>query len=80
MTGASYRALVSEHIARPLGLRRTFVAESIEHLADLAPGNSSALAPDGAPHDVRAHYHPRWVSHGVVASTASDSAYADQRS
>jgi D-alanyl-D-alanine carboxypeptidase len=72
VTGASYRALVSKYIARPLGLRRTFVAESIEDLADLAPGTSSALAPDGAPHDVRAHYHPGWVSHGVVASTASD--------
>lgn len=72
VTGTSYRALVSEHIARPLGLRRTFVAESLEDLAVLAPGTSSALAPDGAPRDARAHYHPGWVSHGVVVSTASD--------
>jgi D-alanyl-D-alanine carboxypeptidase len=72
VTGASYRALISERIARPLGLRRTFVAESIEDLAALAPGTSSALSPDGAPRDVRTHYHPGWVSHGVVASTASE--------
>lgn len=72
VTGASYRALVAERIARPLGLRATFVAESIADLATLAPGTSSALSPDGEPRDVRAHYHPGWVSHGVVASTASD--------
>lgn len=72
VTGTPYRALVSERIARPLGLRRTFVAESMGDLAALAPAASSALSPDGAPRDVRAHYHPGWVSHGVVASTASD--------
>jgi len=72
VTGASYRALISERIARPLGLQRTFVAESIDDLAALAPGTSSALSPDGAPREVRAHYHPGWVSHGVVASTASE--------
>ena len=72
VTGASYRRLISQRIAGPLGLRRTFVAESVEDLAALAPGTSCALSPDGAPRDVRAHYHPGWVSHGVVASTASD--------
>ena len=72
VTRMSYRALIADRIARPLGLRRTFVAESIRDLAALAPGTSSALSPDGTPRDVRAHYHPGWVSHGVVASTASD--------
>jgi D-alanyl-D-alanine carboxypeptidase len=72
VTGGSYRALISERMARPLGLRRTFVAESIDDLAALAPGTSSVLSPDGTPRDVRAHYHPGWVSHGVVASTASE--------
>ncbi|MBL0937643.1 MAG: beta-lactamase family protein [Gemmatimonadaceae bacterium] len=70
--GDSYRDLISEYIAGPLGLRRTFVAESITDLAALAPGTSSALSPDGASRDVRSHYHPGWVSHGVVASTASE--------
>jgi D-alanyl-D-alanine carboxypeptidase len=72
VTGDSYRALIAERIAGPLGLRRTFVAESIDDLAALAPGTSTALSPDRAAHDVRARYHPGWVSHGVVASTASD--------
>jgi D-alanyl-D-alanine carboxypeptidase len=72
VTGTSYRALISERIARRLGLHRTFVAESIDDLAALASGTSTALSRDGAPREVRAHYHPGWVSHGVVASTASE--------
>jgi D-alanyl-D-alanine carboxypeptidase len=72
VAGASFRALVAERIARPLGLRRTFVAEGIDDLAGLAPGTSNVLSPDSSPRDVRTHYHPGWVSHGVVASTASD--------
>ena len=72
VAGAPLATLVAERIARPVGLRRTFVAESIEDLATLAAGTSCALSPDGAPRDVRTTYHPGWVSHGVVASTASD--------
>lgn len=72
VAGMSYRDLIAERIVRRLGLRRTFVAESLDDLATLAPGESRALSPDGAPRDVRAHYHPGWVSHGVIASTASD--------
>lgn len=66
-----YHALIAD-LVRPLGLKRTFVAESIDDLALLAPGTSSLLSPDGSPRDVRTHYHPGWVSHGVVASTASE--------
>lgn len=72
VAGAPYRDLVAERIARPLGLHRTFVAESLADLARLAPGTSSLLSPDRTPLDVRAHYHPGWVSHGVLASTSSE--------
>jgi crotonobetainyl-CoA:carnitine CoA-transferase CaiB-like acyl-CoA transferase len=41
-------------------------------LSTLAPAASRALAGDGATREVRDHYHPGWVSHGVVASTPSD--------
>jgi len=71
-TGLSYRQLAAERITGPLGLSRTFVPESIPDLDLLAPGTSRAISIDGMPRDVRAHYHPGWVSHGVVASTASD--------
>ena len=70
--GATFGEIISERIARRLGLERTFVAESIEDLASLAAGMSSELDPDGVPRDVRAYYHPGWVSHGVLASTSSE--------
>jgi D-alanyl-D-alanine carboxypeptidase len=72
VAGASSANLISDRIARPLGLRRTSVPESVEDLSPLAPASSRALALDGTLRDVRHHYHPGWVSHGVVASTPSD--------
>ncbi len=70
--GASLRHFIDDRIASPLGLLHTFVAESIDDLAALAPGSSRHLSSDGTPRDVRHHYHPGWVSHGVVASTSSE--------
>jgi D-alanyl-D-alanine carboxypeptidase len=72
VAGTAYAALISGRIARPLGLRRTFVPESQGELCSLAPTHSRALALDGTPRDVRDQYHPGWVSHGVVASTPSE--------
>jgi D-alanyl-D-alanine carboxypeptidase len=71
VTAKSYRALIAD-LVFPLGLKRTFVAESLDDLATLAPGTSFLLSPDGSPREARTHYHPGWVSHGVVASTASE--------
>ena len=71
-SGSSFAALVTERIARPLGLGSTFVPESVSELAALAPATSRALMPDGVAPDVRDAYHPGWVSHGVVASTPSE--------
>jgi len=72
VAGASLAALIAERIAGSLGLSRTFVPGSVEDLSSLAPATSTALALDRSPRDIRRHYHPGWVSHGVVASTASD--------
>ena len=70
--GAPYRALIADRVARPIGLTRTFVPETIADLASLAPAASRLVTADGAPADVRDRYHPGWVSHKVVASTPSD--------
>jgi D-alanyl-D-alanine carboxypeptidase len=72
VSGDTYATLVSDRICRPLGLRRTFAAESTEDLSALAPALSAALSDDERRRDPRKHYHPGWVSHGVVASTPSD--------
>ena len=42
-TGLPYREIIAGRIARPLGLRITFVPESIPDLGSLAPGTSCAL-------------------------------------
>jgi D-alanyl-D-alanine carboxypeptidase len=72
VTERSYRDLISERIARPFGLARTFVPETVADLAGLASGTSIYLSPDGSPREARSFYHPGWVSHGVVASPASE--------
>jgi len=72
VTGAPFDRLVDERIAEPLRLSRTGVALTTDDLAGLAPARSAALAGDGTPVDVRGSYDPGWVSHGVVASTASE--------
>jgi D-alanyl-D-alanine carboxypeptidase len=72
VSGESYAALISDRLARPLGLERTYVAERPGDLASLAAAPSTLLSADGRPVDTREAYHPGWVSHGVVASTPSE--------
>lgn len=72
VTDTPFAQLIADRIAQPLELRRTFVPQSVEELSSLAPATSCALAPDASLRDVRHHYHPGWVSHGVVASTPSE--------
>ncbi|HUG13555.1 MAG TPA: serine hydrolase domain-containing protein [Thermomicrobiales bacterium] len=74
VSGLSLRAAVAEHIAEPLGLRRTFVAETLADAATLTPGWSTLLGSVGWPIDAAPVYHPGWVSHGVVISTAGETA------
>lgn len=71
-TGDTYAGLVRSRIAAPLGLERTFVAESVASLSALAEAPSTRLEADGRPVDTRRAYHPGWVAHGVVASTPSE--------
>jgi D-alanyl-D-alanine carboxypeptidase len=70
--GERYADLVTSRICRRLGLERTFVAESIDALASLAPAASTLVSEAREPLDVRHTYHPGWVSHGVIASTPSE--------
>jgi D-alanyl-D-alanine carboxypeptidase len=63
---------LAERVCGPLGLSRTSVASSLDDLRLLAPGLSRQIAVGDAWMDVRGRYHPNWVSHGVIASTASE--------
>lgn len=71
-TEASFASLVEARIAQPLGLRHTFVAETKADLQRLVPAYTSSFDDTAGLQDVRAVYHPDWVSHGVVAATARD--------
>ena len=70
VTQRSLRDLLADLIFAPLGLRQRFVAANLGDAGGLAPGYSSDLDSDGRPLDIRARYHPGWVSHGVIISTA----------
>jgi D-alanyl-D-alanine carboxypeptidase len=72
ITEMSFRELVDYWIVRPLNLQRTAVVEEISDLNDLVPAPSEALSTDGRTRDIRFHYHPGWVSHGLIASTPSE--------
>ncbi len=69
-SGESFAQAVHARIAQPLGLERTRVVTAIADLADLAPAVSAAVGG----RDVPGCYHPGWVSHGVMASTARETA------
>ena len=66
-----WQVQLAERVCRPLGLTRTTVATGLADLLPLAPGLSRLIEGD-EPIDVRGRYHPGWVSHGVIASTASE--------
>ena len=51
----------------PLGLFDTSLALELDDLQDLVPAHSSELGDD-----VRGRYHPCWVGHRTLSSTASD--------
>lgn len=72
----SLRDALDDLVFRPAGLRRTFVAASLEDTRYLTPGFSAQLEADGEYRDMATRYHPGWVAHGVAISTAADLARA----
>jgi D-alanyl-D-alanine carboxypeptidase len=70
-TGQSLQGILAELFFEPLGLRQTFVATTLSEVTSLTPGYTQALGGDGW-QDMAQRYHPGWVSHGVVVSTAAE--------
>lgn len=73
--GQSLRDILHDAIFAPLNLQRTFVAENLTDASVLTPGYSTYFSSDDEPSDVTSRYHPGWVSHGVVISTAPEIAH-----
>lgn len=70
VTGRSMQDCLNELFFAPLGLQHTFVAHSLDDVTHLMPGYTSTFG-EGL-QDMSQRYHPGWVSHGVVVSTASE--------
>lgn len=70
--GLPLREIVAKEICEPLGLVGTGVAMEPQDLLRLVPGHSRLVAATGAAADVRGLYHPGWVAHGVIASSATE--------
>jgi len=69
---ASLRQVLAREIFAPLGLQHTFVAETLLDAQDLTPGYSTLFSADNTLQEVTSRYHPGWVAHGVVVSTAPE--------
>lgn len=68
----SLSMVLHERLFAPLALRHTFMPQTLAEARQLTPAYSSFFKPDGTFEDVRLLYHPGWVSHGVVVSTAAE--------
>ena len=71
-TGTSFRQCIAEEIASPLGLAKTFVAETIDDWGCCVPGYGGEVQRDGEVIDIRSSYHPGWCAPGVVVSTVDE--------
>ena len=72
ISGTPFRVALREGLFAPLGLRRTFVAETLEDARVLMPGYSTFFQTGGVLANVAPLYHPGWVSHGVVIVSAPE--------
>jgi D-alanyl-D-alanine carboxypeptidase len=72
VTGYSLREVLEQFVLKSLKVEKTCVVESLENCADLTPGYSRLLSQTDDLEDISKKYHPGWVSHGVVSSTASE--------
>lgn len=70
VTGRSMQNHLDELFFTPLGLKHTFVAASLADVTGLTPGYTSIFG--DKLEDMSQRYHPGWVSHGVVVSTAAE--------
>jgi D-alanyl-D-alanine carboxypeptidase len=71
VTGGSFRDAIAEHVARPLSLQDTFVAERISDWSTCLPGHGRDFG-EGEYVDVRPLYHPGWCAPGVAVSTVEE--------
>lgn len=70
ITGLSFADALRERIFQPLSLKSTTVQRDLEDQKSIVATSSRyVFSEDG---DLRSLYHPGWVAHGLIASTALD--------
>jgi D-alanyl-D-alanine carboxypeptidase len=72
VTKTSFDKYLTETILAPLRLGDTLVLHTAEDLLQIVPAMTYSVVPSGQAVDVRYHYHPDWVAHGLLASTAEE--------
>jgi D-alanyl-D-alanine carboxypeptidase len=70
-TGLSIQKLLNKVIFSPLSLERTFVPATLDDVNELIPGYTAFFSGDEL-QDMTRVYHPSWVAHSVVISTAPE--------
>ena len=71
-TGLTLGQVVRQYLTFPFGIGQITIAATLDDMADLAPGYSTALGEDGVVDNVIPRYHPGWVAHGLARSPAPD--------
>lgn len=69
VTGLSIQELMKRVIFEPLNLQKTFLPLTLEDVQELTPGFSNFFSGNQL-QNITHIYHPGWVSHSVVVSTA----------
>jgi D-alanyl-D-alanine carboxypeptidase len=70
-TGLPIQKLLDQVIFSPLSLKKTFVPMTLNDVSQLTPGYSAFFSGDEL-QDITHIYHPSWVAHSVVISTAPE--------
>ncbi|WP_346291999.1 serine hydrolase domain-containing protein [Sphaerothrix gracilis] len=71
VTDLTLGQLLDQVIFRPLSLAKTFVPETLEQVGELTPGYTACWSQDELQNMTQV-YHPSWVAHSVVISTAPE--------
>lgn len=71
VTNLTMQQYLHKFLFSPLALKTTFVPSTLDDVRELTPGYSSFFS-ENELQDVIRFYHPGWVSHGVVVSTAPE--------
>jgi D-alanyl-D-alanine carboxypeptidase len=71
ITNLPIQEYLKQIIFIPLNLQKTFFVNTLEDARQLTPGYSNFFS-NNELENVISFYHPGWVSHGVVASTAPE--------